>query len=56
MRLEAGAIREMHWHLGAEWAYVFRGDLRISTVTPDGEVWLDDVVVPLLFGSDLLVD
>jgi len=40
MRLEAGAIREMHRHLSAEWAY----DLRISTVPPDGDVWLDNVV------------
>jgi oxalate decarboxylase/phosphoglucose isomerase-like protein (cupin superfamily) len=48
MRLEAGAIREMHWHLSAEWAYVLKGDLRVSTITPDGDVWLDDVVSPLL--------
>lgn len=44
MRLEVGAVREMHWHLSAEWAYVLKGDLRVSTITPDGEVWLDDVV------------
>ncbi|KAJ3513533.1 hypothetical protein NLJ89_g2892 [Agrocybe chaxingu] len=37
MRLEAGAIREMHWHDTAE------GDLRVSTVTPEGQVWLGDV-------------
>ena|SRR6266542_1094769 len=47
MRLEVGAVREMHWHLSAEWAYVLKGDLRISTVTADGDVWLDDVVRPL---------
>ena len=44
MRLEVGAVREMHWHLTAEWAYVLKGDLRVSTVTADGDVWVDDVV------------
>ncbi|KAG2363492.1 putative oxalate decarboxylase/oxidase [Suillus spraguei] len=43
MRLEAGAIREMHWHNDAEWAYVISGDLRVSTVTPEGDVYLGDV-------------
>ena len=26
MRLEAGAIRELHWHLPSEWAYVTFGE------------------------------
>ncbi|KAG6330550.1 hypothetical protein ID866_8539 [Astraeus odoratus] len=43
MRLEAGAIREMHWHTDAEWAYVIAGYVRVSTVTPDGQVYLADV-------------
>jgi oxalate decarboxylase family bicupin protein len=43
MRLEAGAIREMHWHNDGEWAYVIAGDLRISTVTPAGQVYVGDV-------------
>ncbi|KAJ7269716.1 putative oxalate decarboxylase/oxidase [Mycena rebaudengoi] len=43
MRLEPGAIRELHWHNTAEWAYVLKGDIRISTVTPDGQVYLGDV-------------
>lgn len=43
MRLEAGAIREMHWHTDAEWGYVLAGYLRVSTVTPDGQVYLADV-------------
>lgn len=43
MRLEAGAIRELHWHNVDEWAYVLEGDLRISTVTPEGQVWIGDV-------------
>jgi oxalate decarboxylase family bicupin protein len=43
MRLEAGAVREMHWHNTAEWAYMLKGDIRISTLTPDGEIYLGDV-------------
>ncbi|EGO03744.1 hypothetical protein SERLA73DRAFT_149937 [Serpula lacrymans var. lacrymans S7.3] len=43
MRLEAGAIRELHWHSAGEWAYVLKGDLRVSTVTPEGQVYLGDV-------------
>ncbi|KAJ7170254.1 putative oxalate decarboxylase/oxidase [Mycena crocata] len=43
MRLEPGAIRELHWHNTAEWAYMLKGDLRISTVTPDGQVYVGDV-------------
>lgn len=43
MRLESGAIREMHWHNDGEWAYIIQGDLRISTVTPDGQVYVGDV-------------
>ncbi|KAJ7717635.1 putative oxalate decarboxylase/oxidase [Mycena maculata] len=43
MRLEPGAIRELHWHSTAEWAYMLKGDVRISTVTPDGQVYVGDV-------------
>ncbi|KAJ7100105.1 Bicupin oxalate decarboxylase oxidase [Mycena belliarum] len=43
MRLNPGAVRELHWHNTAEWAYVLKGDVRISTVTPDGEVYIGDV-------------
>ncbi|KIM43551.1 hypothetical protein M413DRAFT_68938 [Hebeloma cylindrosporum] len=42
MRLEVGAIRELHWHTAAE-ARIFHDKPRISTVTPEGEVWLGDV-------------
>ncbi|KAF9239841.1 putative oxalate decarboxylase/oxidase [Melanogaster broomeanus] len=44
MRLEVGAIREMHWHTDGEWAYVLSGDLRVSCLTPDGQVYLNDVI------------
>lgn len=37
MRLKAGAIREMHWHTGDEWAYVLKGSLRISIIAPGGK-------------------
>ncbi|KAF8889600.1 RmlC-like cupin domain-containing protein [Infundibulicybe gibba] len=43
MRLEAGAIREMHWHNTAEWAYVLKGEVRVSTITPEGQVFVGDV-------------
>ncbi|GJJ10026.1 hypothetical protein Clacol_004252 [Clathrus columnatus] len=51
MRLEAGAIRELHWHATAEWGYVIKpppraplvtnlfnkGTTRITAVTPAGQ-------------------
>ncbi|KAJ7468012.1 putative oxalate decarboxylase/oxidase [Mycena latifolia] len=37
------ALRELHWHNTAEWAYVLKGDVRITTVTPDGQVYVADV-------------
>ncbi|KAG6849771.1 hypothetical protein H0H93_005287 [Arthromyces matolae] len=43
MRLKAGAIRELHWHNTAEWAYMLKGEARISTMTPEGEIFVDDV-------------
>ena len=32
MRLPKGAVRELHWHLPAEWAYVTYGSARITAV------------------------
>jgi oxalate decarboxylase len=29
MRLDAGGIRELHWHLAAEWAYMTYGKCRV---------------------------
>ncbi|OSD06480.1 oxalate decarboxylase [Trametes coccinea BRFM310] len=37
MRLEPGAIRELHWHNTAEWAYVLKGSTQVTTVTADGQ-------------------
>lgn len=36
MRLKAGAIREMHWQVTDEWAYVLKGSLRVSVLSPGG--------------------
>jgi oxalate decarboxylase len=45
MRLNPGAIRELHWHEQAEWAYTLYGRARISAVDQDGRNFLDDVGV-----------
>ncbi|GJJ09996.1 hypothetical protein Clacol_004222 [Clathrus columnatus] len=37
MRLEAGAIRELHWHTAAEWGYVIKGTTRITAINPNGQ-------------------
>ncbi|HEX5432465.1 MAG TPA: cupin domain-containing protein [Bryobacteraceae bacterium] len=38
MRLEAGAIRELHWHaLAAEWAYMIEGRCRATVISPNGQ-------------------
>jgi oxalate decarboxylase len=37
MRLEPGAMREMHWHAtAAEWAFVLEGRVRTTVVDPGG--------------------
>ncbi|KAF7982961.1 hypothetical protein HWV62_24540 [Athelia sp. TMB] len=43
MMLKPGAIREMHWHTNAEWAYMLKGDIRITTIGPEGDTYLGDV-------------
>ncbi|KAI0714338.1 oxalate decarboxylase [Cerioporus squamosus] len=43
MRLEKGAIRELHWHNAAEWAYVLKGTAQISTVTAEGQNYVANV-------------
>lgn len=38
MRLEPGAIRELHWHtLAAEWAYMLEGRCRATVISPNGQ-------------------
>jgi oxalate decarboxylase len=37
MRIEPGAIRELHWHAtAAEWAYVDKGRVRTTVLSPGG--------------------
>src|SRR6476620_10159314 len=37
MRLEPGAIRELHWHAtAAEWAFVTDGRVRTTVIDPQG--------------------
>jgi oxalate decarboxylase len=43
MRLTRGGIRELHWHLAAEWAYVTRGSCRITTIDQLGRPNVEDV-------------
>jgi oxalate decarboxylase len=43
MRLKPGAMREMHWHKEAEWAYMIAGSARITAVDAEGRNFIDDV-------------
>jgi oxalate decarboxylase len=43
MRLTRGGIRELHWHLAAEWAYVTYGTCRVTTIDQRGRANVEDV-------------
>lgn len=43
MRLEKGAIRELHWHIPAEWAYMLYGEARITGVDQNSNAFVSDV-------------
>src|SRR5580698_2763380 len=45
MRLNAGGIRELHWHKEAEWAFMLSGTARITAIDPEGHNFVDDVGV-----------
>jgi oxalate decarboxylase len=45
MRLKPGAIRELHWHKEAEWAYMLAGRARITCIDPEGRNFIDDLNV-----------
>jgi oxalate decarboxylase len=45
MRLNAGGVRELHWHKAAEWAYMLYGTARITAIDPQGNNFVDDVGV-----------
>ncbi|KAF9076913.1 RmlC-like cupin domain-containing protein [Rhodocollybia butyracea] len=52
MRLEAGAIRELHWHSTAEWAYVIKGTTQITSVDQDGRSFIATVFPDGAFTDD----
>ncbi len=43
MRLIKGGVRELHWHVGAEWAYMISGTARITAVDQQGRAFVEDV-------------
>ncbi|MBB5329637.1 cupin domain-containing protein [Tunturiibacter gelidoferens] len=43
MRLVTGGIRELHWHVGAEWALMLYGNARITAVDQEGRSHVSDV-------------
>ncbi|MFL5265659.1 MAG: cupin domain-containing protein [Stellaceae bacterium] len=43
MRLTAGGIRELHWHVFAEWAFMTYGSCRITVLDPEGQAYVADV-------------
>jgi oxalate decarboxylase len=45
MRLNAGGVRELHWHTAGEWAYMLYGTARITAIDPQGRNFVDDVGV-----------
>jgi oxalate decarboxylase len=43
MRLTAGGVRELHWHVEAEWAMMLYGNARITAVDQAGRSFVSDV-------------
>jgi oxalate decarboxylase len=43
MRLNKGGVRELHWHIPAEWAFMIAGHARITAVDNDGHNFVSDV-------------
>jgi len=43
MRLTAGGVRELHWHVEAEWAIMLNGNARITAVDQNGKSFVSDV-------------
>ena len=42
MRLNAGGIRELHWHTAAEWAIMLYGGARITAIDAEGHSFVRD--------------
>ncbi|WP_246756997.1 cupin domain-containing protein [Bradyrhizobium neotropicale] len=45
MRLNAGGVRELHWHKASEWAYMLYGKARVTAADSEGRYFVDDVGV-----------
>jgi oxalate decarboxylase len=43
MRLNAGGVRELHWHKEGEWAYILYGTARVTAVDSDGRNFVGDL-------------
>jgi oxalate decarboxylase len=43
MRLTAGGVRELHWHVEAEWSIMLKGSARITAVDHEGKSFVSDV-------------
>jgi oxalate decarboxylase len=43
MRLTRGGIRELHWHQAAEWGFVTKGAVRVTTIDTEGRANVEDV-------------
>jgi oxalate decarboxylase len=43
IRLDAGAIRELHWHSVAEWSFMLYGNTRITCIDSDGKSFVTDL-------------
>ncbi len=43
MRLTAGGVRELHWHVEAEWAIMLEGNARITAVDQHARSFVNDV-------------
>ncbi len=43
MKIEPGAMRELHWHAtAAEWAFVIEGNVRTTVISPEGPAETND--------------
>ena len=45
MRLNAGGVRELHWHKEGEWSYMLYGSARVTAIDVHGRQFVDDVGV-----------
>lgn len=43
MRLEPYAVRELHWHIPAEWAFMLSGDARVTAVDGQNHAEVSDL-------------